>query len=376
MSSETLQRQSANPENQRVHMNRVKQIGSIVGLYKDDPEVAYRVSQLGKNRPINLNVEDHLTSYVDELGRYDLLPSNQTDEHFATIDYGVNVYQEHGISEETKQPLIDLVVSRQTVFLANMRLAFKIARGNSSSQLAKNLNIMDLIQVANVGLYKAIDRFDRSKGFQFSTYADSWIRESVQKAISKQSRTIRVPDGVHKDIRSLRLITKSIAGELGRTPTNEELANELGITEEKVADLIRAEEMQPSSLNIPLNSTFKQGYSEELIDYVPDENSELDRVGQELDDKMFLDALYNDGVLSVNEMYLISLQHGFVFDGLRGTSVILDDQEFAYNDLIRHDFGDIKIGPTAIAKHLGLGASAVNYAINGAYEKLRKKYDF
>ncbi|MDD2677420.1 MAG: RNA polymerase sigma factor RpoD/SigA [Methylacidiphilaceae bacterium] len=134
--------------------------------------------------------------------------------------------------------------ARQKMIQANLRLVVKIAHDYSTS----GLPLLDLISEGNIGLMKAVDRFDPSKGGKLSTYAAWWIKQSIKRALANQSKTIRLPVHLVDKIARMRRMAIRLAEEFGREPTDEELAHELGISGSRVEEL-RTIAIQPASLN-------------------------------------------------------------------------------------------------------------------------------
>lgn len=134
--------------------------------------------------------------------------------------------------------------ARQKMIQANLRLVVKIAHDYSTS----GLPLLDLISEGNIGLMKAVDRFDPSKGGKLSTYAAWWIKQSIKRALANQSKTIRLPVHLVDKIARMRRMAIRLAEEFGREPTDEELAHELGISASRVGEL-RTIAIQPASLN-------------------------------------------------------------------------------------------------------------------------------
>ncbi|MDD4933745.1 MAG: RNA polymerase sigma factor RpoD/SigA [Methylacidiphilaceae bacterium] len=134
--------------------------------------------------------------------------------------------------------------ARQKMIQANLRLVVKIAHDYSTS----GLPLLDLISEGNIGLMKAVDRFDPSKGGKLSTYAAWWIKQSIKRALANQSKTIRLPVHLVDKIARMRRMAIRLAEEFGREPTDEELAHELGVSASRVGEL-RTIAIQPASLN-------------------------------------------------------------------------------------------------------------------------------
>jgi RNA polymerase primary sigma factor len=154
--------------------------------------------------------------------------------------------------------------ARALMIKANLRLVVKIAH----DYVNLGLPLLDLVSEGNIGLMKAVERFDPAKGAKLSTYAAWWIKQSIKRALANQSKTIRLPVHVLETMSKMRRVSLQMSDELGREPTDEELAEELGISSGKVSQLKTAS-MRPSSLNAPIGDDD----SSELGETVGDENS-------------------------------------------------------------------------------------------------------
>jgi len=192
---------------------------------------------------------DSLQLYLREIGKTPLLSREEEVALFKRIRKGNPAAREHMIQ-------------------ANLRLVVKIALDFRDF----GLPLLDLISEGNVGLIKAVDRFDPGKGGKLSTYAGWWIRQSVQRALANQSKTIRLPVHLIAKISKLRKTARSLAEGLGREPTDEEVARELGLPTHKVAHL-RSVSVQPASLDAPLGGAAGEPESSSLGEVVRDENA-------------------------------------------------------------------------------------------------------
>ena len=158
----------------------------------------------------------------------------------------------------------ELKSTRDQMIMANLRLVPFIAR----KYLEHGLTMTDLVQEGNIGLMKAVDRFDPHLGYKFSTYAYWWVKQSIERAIADRARTIRVPVHVHEKIRKIRAVAARLNHQLGRRPTPEEISTEANIPASKVTEFLRAA-MDP----VPLDHPIQEGDEREWKQVLPDEDA-------------------------------------------------------------------------------------------------------
>jgi RNA polymerase primary sigma factor len=173
-------------------------------------------------------IDDPVRMYLKEIGRVGLLTAQEEVDLATRIEAGDGAARQH-LTE------------------ANLRLVVSIAR----KYIGRGMSLLDLIQEGNLGLIRAVEKFDYHKGYKFSTYATWWIRQAVTRAIADQSRTIRVPVHMVETINKLVRISRRLLQELGREPTDEEIAEEMGLTSERVREIIRVSQ-EPVSLETPI----------------------------------------------------------------------------------------------------------------------------
>ena len=190
------------------------------------------------------DLDDSIKMYLREIGNIDLLNSEEEIELAKRVAKG---------DDEAKQALIN----------ANLRLVVSIAK----KYTGQGLLFMDLIQEGNTGLIRAAEKFDYKKGFKFSTYATWWIKQGVTRAIADQSRTIRVPVHMVETIYKVKKVTKLLMQSLKRQPTNDEIAEETGLSLEMVSAVKRYSQV-PLSLEMPIGDEA----SSQLGDFIEDKN--------------------------------------------------------------------------------------------------------
>jgi RNA polymerase primary sigma factor len=190
-----------------------------------------------------ISVSDPVRLYLNDLGRYPLLTAQQEVELAMQLEAGAKAQEmlsgDEPLSDEDQAVLIHQLevakVAHDSLVNSNLRLVVSLAR----RYVGRGMALLDLIQEGNVGLIRAVERFDYRRGFKFSTYATWWIRQSISRAIADQGRTIRMPIHVLDAVNKLTRLQRELTQQRGRAPTIEELANELDMPVERVAELRR-----------------------------------------------------------------------------------------------------------------------------------------
>jgi RNA polymerase primary sigma factor len=237
---------------------------------------------------------DSIQIYLREIGRYPLLTAAQEKEYAQRIERG---------DEEAKTLLMR----------ANLRLVVSIAKKYVGR--SPDLTLLDLIQEGNLGLYKAVDKFDWTKGYKFSTYATWWIRQAITRALADQSRTIRVPVHMVETIAKYKQVVRRLAQDLGRDPLPEEIATEMGMDVDKIYNIEKIDQ-STVSLQSPVGDEGGDKESE-LQDFIaddkilsPDQESSRRIIGDQV--KEILDDLPE------KERKILELRHGLL-DGVQHT---------------------------------------------------------
>ncbi len=180
------------------------------------------------NMPDGVNVEDHVRMYLKEIGKVPLLSADEEIELAKRMEQG---------DVEAKQKLAE----------ANLRLVVSIAK----KHVGRGMQFLDLIQEGNLGLIKAVEKFDYRRGYKFSTYATWWIRQAITRAIADQARTIRIPVHMVETINKLVRVSRQLVQELGRDPSPEEIAREMNMPVEKIREIMKMSQ-DPISLETPI----------------------------------------------------------------------------------------------------------------------------
>ncbi len=200
--------------------------------------------ELDLSLPEGISIDDPVRMYLKEIGKVPLLTAEEEVELALRMERGDN---------EAKRRLAE----------ANLRLVVSIAK----RYVGRGMLFLDLIQEGNLGLIKAVEKFDYRKGFKFSTYATWWIRQAITRAIADQARTIRIPVHMVETINKLIRVSRQLLQELGRDPHPEEIAKEMNMSVEKVREIMKISQ-EPVSLETPIG----EEEDSHLGDFIPDED--------------------------------------------------------------------------------------------------------
>ena len=221
-----------------------------------------------------VHVSDPVRMYLQEIGRYPLLTPQQEVELAMQMETGQRANDKLAVSDELpvgERTILERASrsadrARKRLVEANLRLVVSIAK----KYVGRGLSLLDLIQEGNLGLIRAVEKFDYRKGFKFSTYATWWIRQAVTRALADQARTIRVPVHMVETINKLARAQRALMQDLGREPTIEEIAIELEIEPGRVSELRRIAQ-DPVSLEMPLG----EEEDSTLGDFVEDTDADV-----------------------------------------------------------------------------------------------------
>lgn len=195
---------------------------------KDSSDTDEKLNLHDMSAPPGVKINDPVRMYLKEIGRVDLLTAAEEVELAKRIEQGDDI-------------------ARSRLAEANLRLVVSIAK----RYVGRGMLFLDLIQEGNMGLIKAVEKFDFTKGFKFSTYATWWIRQAITRAIADQARTIRIPVHMVETINKLIRIQRQLLQDLGREPTPEEIGEEMDLPAEKVREILKIAQ-EPVSLETPI----------------------------------------------------------------------------------------------------------------------------
>ena len=213
-------------------------------IEKMDDEEEIELDKIDLSVPEGVSIEDPVRMYLKEIGKVPLLSAEEEIELAKKMEQG---------DENAKKRLAE----------ANLRLVVSIAK----RYLGRGMLFLDLIQEGNLGLIKAVEKFDYRKGYKFSTYATWWIRQAITRAIADQARTIRIPVHMVETINKLIRVSRQLLQELGREPTPEEIAEEMDMPVDRVREILKISQ-EPVSLETPIG----EEEDSHLGDFIQDDN--------------------------------------------------------------------------------------------------------
>ena len=213
-------------------------------MEKLDDEEDVELDKIDLSVPEGVSIEDPVRMYLKEIGKVSLLTADEEIELAQRMEEG---------DENAKKRLAE----------ANLRLVVSIAK----RYVGRGMLFLDLIQEGNLGLIKAVEKFDYRKGYKFSTYATWWIRQAITRAIADQARTIRIPVHMVETINKLIRVSRQLLQELGREPTPEEIAEEMDMSVDRVREILKISQ-EPVSLETPIG----EEEDSHLGDFIQDDN--------------------------------------------------------------------------------------------------------
>lgn len=247
-----------------------------------DEEDEVEVEKIDLSVPEGVSVEDPVRMYLKEIGKVPLLSADEEIELAQNMEDGavaiekINVLKGRldGASEEEKAEIKEEIKTLQKdvdkgadakkrLAEANLRLVVSIAK----RYVGRGMLFLDLIQEGNLGLIKAVEKFDYKKGYKFSTYATWWIRQAITRAIADQARTIRIPVHMVETINKLIRVSRQLLQELGREPSPEEIAKEMSMPVDRVREILKISQ-EPVSLETPIG----EEEDSHLGDFIKDDN--------------------------------------------------------------------------------------------------------
>ena len=259
---------------------------------EEDPDVRAEIEKDPTKKEIDLEatvsrtvaVDDPVRMYLKEIGKVPLLSAEEEVELARRMEAGGS----------------DGELAKQKLCEANLRLVVSIAK----KYVGRGMHLLDLIQEGNLGLIKAVDKFDYTKGYKFSTYATWWIRQAITRSIADQARTIRIPVHMVETINKLIRVSRQLLQENGREPSPEEIADEMGITVDKVREILKIAQ-EPVSLETPIG----EEEDSHLGDFIPDDEAPApaDAAAFSMLKEQLVDVL---GTLTEREQKVLKLRFG------------------------------------------------------------------
>jgi len=261
-------------------------------LEADDPETLLEDKRDGESLN-SIKADDNVKIYLHQIGKIPLL---STEEEFELSKK---------IQEKNDK------FSKNILVNANLRLVVSIAK----KYVGRGLSFLDLIQEGNVGLMKAADRFDYTKGYKFSTYATWWIQQAITRAIADKSRLIRLPIHLIESLSRIRRVTIDLTTELGHTPTKQEIAHRIGISEQKLSEIIKAAQ---STVSMDTPAASSKDENAKIADFIVDDTSIApeSKVSQE---NLFVDIKKMLNFLSPKERDILIMRYGIDNNGKHQT---------------------------------------------------------
>ncbi|MGL5792794.1 MAG: sigma-70 family RNA polymerase sigma factor, partial [Waterburya sp.] len=246
------------------------------------------------------NNTNSVTSYLKEIGRISLLDAREEVKLANQIQTMLPLMDKENPTLEERKVIRLGQRAKQQMVQSNLRLVVSIAKKYQN----RGLSLLDLIQEGSIGLIRATEKFDPTKGYKFSTYSYWWIKQAMTRAIANQARTIRLPIHITQDLNKIKKVTRNLYQDLGRKPTEEEIAEELEIDVKKLTKLAQASRItKPKSLNVTIDEN--QTELEQIL--ADDSASPIDFITEQENLSKIQNLLHT---LSPKQRDVISLRYG------------------------------------------------------------------
>lgn len=285
-----------------LNQNEAEEIENEIGQYESAEKMEKMLAQEG------LAIDDPVRMYLKEIGKVALLDADKETELAKTMYEGnmaAELLEDPDLVDEAQKKFLQKKVkagenAKNALVEANLRLVVSIAKRHSG----KGLSFLDLIQEGNLGLLKAVEKFDYRKGYKFSTYATWWIRQAITRAIADQARTIRIPVHMVETIHKVSRVSRKLLQELGHEASVDEIAKEMNTTPDKVREIMKIA-LDPVSLEMPIG----EEEDSHLGDFVMDEETPApsDAVAQTMLREQLIEVLHT---LTPREEQVLILRFG------------------------------------------------------------------
>lgn len=352
----------------------------ILATYQHNPEVERALTRYGQYEKAVGSTSNPDRMYMQEIGRYPLLTKQDEEVIFGDIEQGLAVYwdSEGNYSPaERHDALVKFTIAYNKAYHSNLRLVVHMA-SKYSAGFSPSMSFMDIVQEANIaGLATAVRRFEIGRNLKFSTFATWWIRAAIQKGISRDGRTIRIPTDVHERWERVQSVTRTLVKELNREPTIDEIAERTMFDSEEVAHLKRVGAAVLTSLNRKANEEGDM----EVGDMIADNDQRPSEYDVLIERQEIWDTV-SRADLTAREKIILSLCSGIYFKDLSGEiiprkpSKVTDNPKLVYDDVFRRHAGG---GMTLedIGAYFGMTRERIRQLQKGIHQKLNevRSYD-
>lgn len=347
---------------------RAEIIIEMVDTFADHEYVLREIDKHRNKKVITYRGDSKLPT-MDTAGMFNLLSRQETDGYFEQIDKGFDLYQSgidlDNLSLENENTVLKLAAARQVLFLTNLRLVLSITKPFKSPTVQDT----DLIEEGNIGLSEAVDRFDRSKGNQFSTYATTWIYRAIMRTLSEHSRLIRLPMHIHEKYRKVAKQIDKRSTALGRDLTNGEIFDITGMSSEETTTLIGQGQYNLTSFEAKLSD---ETDSKTIGDMQGALDPDIEKINDDAGESRFLHNIIEEAKLSDRQKFVLGLRTGIDLSRYNELAT-----KHADGTMVGYEYARAKLQPLSEIRHrdiagiLGMSGSYIQTVEKTARDRLR-----